>query len=158
MEWCKRDYNIYWECTCRNDWGMRNGVEIVYNLSKENDLSSECSLKVISLGFISVRPSHWSIRLRSGFIEHCRCDWSMTSATRVGISRRFGQWGGGQNLERRNVERPIFRNLKITNDKITKVELFDSFIFEFIFSILMNYLHSSIIFKIEKYWFSKWLN
>ena len=37
--------------------------------------------------------------------------------------------GGDQNLERRNVERPIFRNFKITNNKITKDELFDSFFF-----------------------------
>ena len=37
--------------------------------------------------------------------------------------------GGDQNLERRNVERPIFRNFKITNIKITKDELFDSFYF-----------------------------
>ena len=43
---------------------------------------------------------------------------------------------GGQNLDRRNVERPIFRNFKITNIKITKDELFDSFIFEFIFFII----------------------
>ena len=35
----------------------------------------------------------------------------------------FGHSGGGQNLEQRNVERPIFRNLKITNIKITKKEL-----------------------------------
>ena len=42
--------------------------------------------------------------------------------------------GGGQVLERRNVERPIFRNLKIANIKITKDELFDGFIFEFNFS------------------------
>ena len=42
--------------------------------------------------------------------------------------------GGGQILERRNVERPIFRNFKIANIKMTKDELFDSFIFEFNFS------------------------
>ena len=36
--------------------------------------------------------------------------------------------GGGQNLER-----PIFRNFEITNIKISKDELFDSFISEFIF-------------------------
>ena len=42
--------------------------------------------------------------------------------------------GGGQNSERRNVERPIFRNFKITNIKITKDDLLDSFIFELIFS------------------------
>ena len=41
--------------------------------------------------------------------------------------------GGGQNLERRNVERPIFRNFKIANIKITKDELFDSYISEFNF-------------------------
>ena len=55
-------------------------------------------------------------------------------------------WGGGQNLEQRNVERPIFHNFKITNIKITKDELFDSFIFEFIFSLFVNYLHNLIIF------------
>ena len=54
--------------------------------------------------------------------------------------------GGGQNLERRNVERQIFRNFEITNIKITKDELFDSFIFEFIFSLFINYLHNLIIF------------
>ena len=32
--------------------------------------------------------------------------------------------GGGQNFERRNVERPIFWNLKITNIKITKDEIY----------------------------------
>ena len=50
--------------------------------------------------------------------------------------------GGGQNLERRNVERLIYRNFKITNIKITKDELFDSFIFDFIFSLFINYLHN----------------
>ena len=64
--------------------------------------------------------------------------------------------GGGQNLERRNVERPIFRNFKITNIKITKYELFDSFIFEFIFSLFINYLHTLINFQIVKYSFTKW--
>ena len=42
-------------------------------------------------------------------------------------------WGGGQNFERRNLERPIFRNCRIVNIKITKDELFDRFIMEFIF-------------------------
>ena len=58
--------------------------------------------------------------------------------------------GGGQNLERRNVKRPIFRNFKITNIKITKDDLLDSFIFEFIFSLFINYLHNLIIFQIVK--------
>ena len=58
--------------------------------------------------------------------------------------------GGGQNLERRNVERPIFRNFKITNIKITKDDLLDSFIFEFFFSLFINYLHNLIIFQIVK--------
>ena len=44
----------------------------------------------------------------------------------------FVTWilGWGQNLERRNVERPIFRNFKITNIKTTIDESIDSFIFE----------------------------
>ena len=47
--------------------------------------------------------------------------------------------GTCQNLERRNVEKPVFRNFKIANIKITKDDLFDSFIFEFIFSFFRNY-------------------
>ena len=59
--------------------------------------------------------------------------------------------GGGQNLERRNIECRIFRNFKITNIKIMKDDLFDSFIFELIFSLLINYSHNLIIFQIVKY-------
>ena len=39
---------------------------------------------------------------------------------------------GGQNLERRNVERSRFPNFKIAYNKMTKDELFDSSIIEFI--------------------------
>ena len=53
--------------------------------------------------------------------------------------------GGRQNFERRNVERPIFRNFKIENNKITKDVLFDSFIIEFIFLFLRNYLNAQNI-------------
>ena len=42
----------------------------------------------------------------------------------------FQMFGEVQNLERRNIERPIFRNFKITNIEIKKDELIDSFIFE----------------------------
>ena len=41
-------------------------------------------------------------------------------------------------MERRNVERVIFQNFKIANIKTTKDELFDSFIFELIFSFFIN--------------------
>ena len=60
-----------------------------------------------------------------------------------GYSNIFGYWnlagywnlfgylnaygGGGQNLERQNVERYIFQNLQIANIKMTKDELSDSF-------------------------------
>ena len=56
--------------------------------------------------------------------------------------------GGGQNLERPNVERPIFRKFETSNIEITKVELFDFFIFKFIFQ------HSKymIIYRIGNYW------
>ena len=45
--------------------------------------------------------------------------------------------GGGQYLEGPNVERPIFRNFEISNVKITKDELFDFLIFEFIFLFVL---------------------
>ena len=62
--------------------------------------------------------------------------------------------GGGRNLEQRNVERSIFRNFKISNIKITKHELFDSFIIEFIFFISYKLFERPkylIIFQIVKY-------
>ena len=40
--------------------------------------------------------------------------------------------GGGQNLEQLNVERPIFRKFETSNIEITKVDLFDFSISEFI--------------------------
>ena len=49
--------------------------------------------------------------------------------------------GGGQHLEQPNVERPIFRNYKIANIKITEDELFDNFIFEFDFLCFRNHLN-----------------
>ena len=48
------------------------------------------------------------------------------------LSVKIRTLGGGQNLERLNVERSICRNVKISNIKMTKDELFDSFIIEFI--------------------------
>ena len=68
---------------------------------------------------------------------------------------QFGS-GGGHNLDRRNVEWPIFRNFKITNIKIKKDELFEGFILQFIISLFINSLHNWIIFQIVKYWFYKW--
>ena len=50
--------------------------------------------------------------------------------------KEFTRAGGGQNLERRNVERPVFRNFEITNIKIKKDELFDNLIFELFFHFL----------------------
>ena len=44
--------------------------------------------------------------------------------------------GGGQNLERPNVERPIFRKFETSYIKITKVELFDFFCFKIYFLFL----------------------
>ena len=50
--------------------------------------------------------------------------------------------GGGQILERRNVERPAFRNYEITNIKMKKGELFDHFIFELFKIFFRNYLNT----------------
>ena len=52
---------------------------------------------------------------------------------------------GGQNSERRNIERPIFRNFKIANIEITKDKLFDSFSFEFIFEFYISFFYSQNI-------------
>ena len=58
-------------------------------------------------------------------------------------------WGGGRNLERRNVERTLFWNFEIANIKIKKDELFDSFNF-FICNIYIQYKYI-IIYQILKY-------
>ena len=60
--------------------------------------------------------------------------------------------GEGQNLERRNAERPIFRNFKIANIKITKDKLFDNFIFEINFSFFINNLNTENKYLIIKLW------
>ena len=52
---------------------------------------------------------------------------------------------GGQNLEQRNGGRPIYRNFKIANIKITKDELFDNFIFELNFPFFRNHLNTQNI-------------
>ena len=53
--------------------------------------------------------------------------------------------GGGQNFERRNVERLKFRNFKVANMKITNDESLDSFINEYIFSFFRYYLNTQNI-------------
>ena len=51
--------------------------------------------------------------------------------------------GGGQNLERRNVERPVFRNFEIVN---IKIKLCDNFIFSNFFIYFSdNYLNTQNI-------------
>ena len=64
--------------------------------------------------------------------------------------------GGGQNLERPNVERPIFRLFEYSNIKIMKVELFDFFHFQIYFSFLrlfefFEYSKYMIICQIENF-------
>ena len=65
------------------------------------------------------------------------------------ISVLFGRiviiMGGSEILESRNIKRPIFRKFKIANIKITKDELFDSFIFEFNFPYFRNPLNTQNI-------------
>ena len=57
--------------------------------------------------------------------------------------------GGDQHLEWPNVERPIFWNFENSNMKITKVELFDYSIVEFVFLYVFFfqfYEHSKYIY------------
>ena len=51
---------------------------------------------------------------------------------RYSFLKRKPSSGGGQNLERPNVERTIFRKFETSNIEIKKVESFDFFIFKFI--------------------------
>ena len=67
--------------------------------------------------------------------------------------------GGGQHLERPNVERLIFRDFEISNIKISKVELFDFSIFEFIFYFYdcLNFSDTQntymiIYYQIQNFW------
>ena len=66
--------------------------------------------------------------------------------------------GEGQNLERQNVERSIFRNFEIANIKTTKDELFDSFNFEFNFLYFRNPSNDFSNGRINVFLFSKLLN
>ena len=60
----------------------------------------------------------------------------------AGLPHKHEKGGRGQNLE--DVERTIFRNLKIANIKMTKDELFDSFIIDFLI-FFINYLNNQNI-------------
>ena len=60
-------------------------------------------------------------------------------------------WGGDQNLERRNVEQPVFRNLEIANIEIKKDELFDNFIFKLFFSHFLETIWTPKIFN--NFWY-----
>ena len=46
------------------------------------------------------------------------------------------EMGGDQNLDRRNLERPVIRNFETANIKIKTDELFHNFIFELFFHFL----------------------
>ena len=76
--------------------------------------------KILSREIISNNLWHWNLQLNMKI-----CLW---------------------NMEYSNSELPIFRNFKITNFKIAKDELFDYFIYEFIFHIVfLNYLNTQKI-------------
>ena len=83
-----------------------------YNLKKKNKLSEFFQFGILS-SFKKIRKFWNRLSIRySALLE----------------------MGGDQNLERRNVERPVFRNFEIANIKIRKDELLDNFIFEHFFS------------------------
>ena len=69
-------------------------------------------------------------------------------------------WGGGQKLERLNVERPIFRKFESSNIEITKVELFDFSISEFIlyFYDCLNYSNTQNTYLINYHQIRNFLN
>ena len=83
---------------------------------------------------------------RLGFHEFAKFVWKLrTVKTLTKLIRTIlNNIRVGQNLEWSNVERPIFRNFKITYIEIAKDELFDCFIYEFRF-FFFNYLNTQSI-------------
>ena len=54
--------------------------------------------------------------------------------------------GGNQNLERANIERPVFRKFETSNIEITKVELFD-----FLYFFILQYFEKLLLLEIEHF-------
>ena len=54
--------------------------------------------------------------------------------------------GGGQNLERPNIDRPVFRKFETSNNELTKVELFD-----FLYFSKLRYFGKFLLFEIEQF-------
>ena len=79
----------------------------------------------------------------------------LENGQRIEVFFSFVTWkkdiamGGVQNLELSNVERPIFRNFKITNIKIAKDELFSYFMYDFF--VFFNYLNTQSIWFFPNY-------
>ena len=106
-----------------------------------------CSLWVFFFGKGKIREIK-----RKGeflFVYHAHICWFCVNFS---LSKKcVCLWGGGQNLER-----PIFRNFKISNNKIIRdsIILFSNLIFHFLKILLTP--KNLIIFQVVKYWFSKW--
>ena len=54
--------------------------------------------------------------------------------------------GGSRNLERPNIERPVFRKFETSNIEITKVELFD-----FLYFFKLQFFEKLLLFEIEQF-------
>ena len=145
--WCVRSKNLYrffsmYSGQCYNKNRGCMAVEAWQYLSL-----------VIFLGIEIVRLSENSCVLGiTGHFIQCVCVYqavyiicgtiylhgALVGLVHSRISRNFTRsfyvrckekWGGGHNLKRPNVKRPIFRNYEISNIKKTKIELFGLFIF-----------------------------
>ena len=76
------------------------------------------------------KPSHLIV-----FVFWLKFFFNLDFFITSGLEFRIEFTGGDQHLERPNVERPIFWNFKISSIEITKVQLFDFSILEFVFFI-----------------------
>ena len=65
------------------------------------------------------------------FVEFHQYGSSWKLPTKRNCHRDYPKMGGGQNFERRNIERLKFRNVKVANITITKDEFFYSFFIVF---------------------------
>ena len=82
------------------------GISVCYILGITLDIKQRVGAETLN-----DKKSEWP-KSRNSKLSNLKC--------RKAIITNDFRVGGGQNLEGRNVERPIFRNFKIANTKMTK--------------------------------------
>ena len=125
------DYRTWNESFGNDDWSFSR-ISQCYERSSLNHSSTCHILSLVCLSSLQQLPKRAGRRssLSRKYLEHSILNSQVYKYLNFYSNSIF--LGGGQNLKRPNVERPIFRKFVTSNIEITKVELFDFFIFKFI--------------------------